>query len=116
MVVSYRYMPMDLIGWLMMRPPILQSGLDLIILWVPLFLAEKPFIAFSGSLGEASEGFNLFDFIFCQQLVPYGPLAPSSHKVRYNPLLAWQTQCPKQCRGWMRGKKMKSDKYGGNAR
>jgi hypothetical protein len=51
MVVSYRYMPMDLIGWLMMRPPIIQLGLDFIILWVHLFLVEKPFIAFS-ALGD----------------------------------------------------------------
>jgi hypothetical protein len=100
----------------MMRPPILQLGLDFIILWVPLFLAKKPFIAFSGIPGEASKGFVLLDFIFCQLLLPSGPLAPSPHKVRYNPLLAWQTQCPNQCRGWMRGKKMKSDKHYENGR
>jgi hypothetical protein len=33
--------------------PILQLGLDFIILWVPLFLAEKPFIAFSGIPGRS---------------------------------------------------------------
>jgi hypothetical protein len=45
-------MPMDLIGCIMMRPPILQLGLDFIILWVPLFLAEKPFISFLGIPGQ----------------------------------------------------------------
>ena len=53
-------------------------------------------------------------FLFCQLLLPSGPLAPSSHKAMYNPLLAWKTQCMNQCRGWMRGEKIKSDKYGGN--
>jgi hypothetical protein len=62
MVVSYRYMPMDLIGWLVMRPPILQLGLDLLFLWVPLFLAEKPFIAFSGIPGRSISRFHSFGF------------------------------------------------------
>jgi hypothetical protein len=106
---------MDLIGWLVMRPPILQLGLDFIIFYGSLcFLLRSLLFLSRGSLGEASEGFILLDFIFFQLLLPSGPLAPSSHKVRYNPLLAWKTQCPNQCMGWMRGKKMKSGKYGGN--
>jgi hypothetical protein len=44
MVVSYHYMPMDLIGWLVMTPPILQLGIDFIILWVPPFLSKNPFL------------------------------------------------------------------------
>jgi hypothetical protein len=35
LIVSYRYMPMDLIGWLVMRPPILQLGLDLLFFMGP---------------------------------------------------------------------------------
>ena len=82
----------------------------------PLFLLRNLLLLSRGSLGEASQGFILLSFIFCQLLFPSKPLAPSSHKVRYNPLLAWKTQCPNQCMGWMRGKKMKSGKYGGNER
>jgi hypothetical protein len=84
LVVSYRYMPMDLIG-LVMRPPILQLGLVLLFLWVPMFLVEKPFTAFSGIPGQSISRFHSLASIFCQLLLPAGPLAPSSHKVRYNP-------------------------------
>jgi hypothetical protein len=80
------------------------------------FLLRSLLLLSRGSLGEASEGFILLAFIFCQLLLPSWPLAPSSHKVKYNPLLDWETQCTNQCMGWMRGKKMKSDKYGGNER
>jgi hypothetical protein len=114
MVVPYCYMPMDLIGWLGMRSLILQLGLDFIILCSLHFLLRSLLFLSQGSLGEASEGFVLFDFIFFQLLLPYGPLYPSSHEVRYNPLLAWKTQFLNQCRGWMRRKMMESDKYGGN--
>jgi hypothetical protein len=55
-------MPMDLIGWIVMRPPILQLGLDFIILWVPPSLAEKPFIAFSGMPGRSIVRFCSFGF------------------------------------------------------
>jgi hypothetical protein len=100
MVVSYRYMPMDLIGWLVMRPPILQLGLEFIYFMGPSFFLLRSLLFLSRDpLGEASEGFVLLDFIFFQLLLPSGPLSPSSHKARYNPLLAWKTQCPNQCRG-----------------
>jgi hypothetical protein len=94
--------------------PILQLRLDLLFYGFLCFLLRSFLLLSRGSLGEASEGFVLLAFIFCELLLPSGHLAPSSHKVRYNPLLVWQTQCSNQCRGWMRGKKMKSDKYGGN--
>jgi hypothetical protein len=104
-------------SWLVMRPPILQLGLEFIYFMGPsFFLLRSLLLLYRGSLCEASKGFVLLAFIFCQLLLPSGPLAPSSHKARYNPFLAWQTQCPNQCRGWMRGKMMKSDKYGGNGR
>jgi hypothetical protein len=35
LIVSYLYMPMDLIGWIVMRPPILQLGLDLLFFMGP---------------------------------------------------------------------------------
>jgi hypothetical protein len=36
MTLSYHYMPMNLIGWLMMRPPIHQLDIEFyFILWVP---------------------------------------------------------------------------------
>jgi hypothetical protein len=119
-------MPMDLIGWivmgspvgwLMMRPPILQLGLEFNYFMGTSFFLLRIFLLLSrGYLCEAFEGFFILALIFCQLILSSGPLAPSSHKARYNPLLAWQTQCLNQCRGWMRGKVMKNDKYGGNGR
>jgi hypothetical protein len=50
-------------------------------------------------MGEASEGLFLLAFIFCQLLLPSGPLAPSSHKARYNPLLAWKNPMPEPMQG-----------------
>jgi hypothetical protein len=80
-----RYMPMDLIGRLMMRPPIHQLGLELLFYFTsPLFLLRSLLLLSQESLGKASQGFNLA-FNFCQLLLPSGPLAPSSHKARYNP-------------------------------
>jgi hypothetical protein len=115
MVVSYRYIPMDLIGWLVMRHPILQLGIEFIYFMGPsLFLLRSLLLLYRGSLGEEYESFVLLDFIFFLILLPLGPLAPSFHKARYNPLLDWKTQCPNQCRGCVRRKMMKSDKYGGN--
>ena len=88
-----------------------------IIFYGSLCFLLRSFLLLSwGSLGEASQGFILLAFIFCQLLLPSGPLAPSSHKVRYNPLICWPTQCLNQCMGWMKGKKMKSGKYGGRGR
>jgi hypothetical protein len=115
LVVSYRYMPMDLIGWLMMRPPILQLGLDLLFFHGSLCFLLRSFLLLSrGSLGEASQGVILLVLIFCQLLLPSGPLAPSSHKVRYNPYIFGQPNARINVKGWMSGKKMKSGKYCGN--
>jgi hypothetical protein len=65
---------MDLIGWLVMRPPILQLGLDFIILWVPPFLAEKPFIAFLGIPGRSIKGFVFLPATFT--LWAFSPFFP----------------------------------------
>jgi hypothetical protein len=91
---------MDLIGWLVMRPPILQLGLEFIYFMGPSFFLLRSLLLLSrGSLGEASEGFLLLAFIFCQLLLPSGPLAPSSHKARYNPLTSLENPMPEPMQG-----------------
>ena len=78
-------MPMDLIGWLVMRPPIHQLGLEFYLFYGSLlFLLRSLLLLSQGSLGKESQGLIL-DFNFFQLLLPSGPLAPSSHKARYNP-------------------------------
>jgi hypothetical protein len=73
------------------------------------------FLLFSqGSLGKASQGFILLSFIFFLLLLPYGPLAPSSHKERYNPYIFGQPNAQSSVMGCMNRKKMKSGKYGGS--
>jgi hypothetical protein len=75
----------------MMKPPILQLGLDLFIFYVSLYFLLRIFLLISwGSLGEESQGFLLLDFIFFHLLLPSGPLSPYSHKVRYNPYIFGQ--------------------------
>jgi hypothetical protein len=58
--------------------------LSFILFYRSPFLTEKPLLLSRESLGEASQGFIL-DFNFFQLLLPFGPLALSSHKARYNP-------------------------------
>jgi hypothetical protein len=100
-----------------MRPPILQLGLDLFIFYGSLCFFLRSFLLLSWeSLGEASQGFLLLDFIFCQLLLPSGPLSPSSHKLRYNPYIFGQPNAQTSVIGWMSRKKMESGKYGGNER
>ena len=49
------------------------------------FLIEKLFIAFPGIPGQSISKVSFLAFNSCQLLLPSGPLAPSSHKARYNP-------------------------------
>jgi hypothetical protein len=49
------------------------------------FLTEKLFTAFSGIPGRSISKVSFLAFNSCQLLLPSGPLAPSSHKARYNP-------------------------------
>jgi hypothetical protein len=49
------------------------------------FLTEKIFTAFSGIPGRSISKVSILAFNSCQLLLPSGPLAPSSHKARYNP-------------------------------
>jgi hypothetical protein len=53
---------MDLIGSLVMRSPILWLGRVLLFFRVLLFLAEKPFIAFSGIPGRSISRFHFLGF------------------------------------------------------
>jgi hypothetical protein len=48
------------------------------------FFTEKLFIAFLGIRGRSISKVSTLAFNFFQLLLPSGPLAPSSHKVRYN--------------------------------
>ena len=61
-----------LIGWLLMRPPILQLGFVLLFLWVPLILAEKLFTAFLGIPGRSISRFILWLLSFASYFYPMG--------------------------------------------
>jgi hypothetical protein len=49
------------------------------------FLIGKLFTAFSRIPGRSISKVSILAFNSCQLLLPSGPLAHSSHKVRYNP-------------------------------
>ena len=53
----------------------------------PLFLLRSFQLISLESLSEASQRFQKLSFNSCQLLLPSSPLAPSSHKARYN--LSW---------------------------
>jgi hypothetical protein len=90
---------MDLIGWLVMRPPILWLGLVLLFFLGPsCFLLRSLLLLSRGSLGEASRGFILRLLSFTSLLLPSGPLAPSSHEIRCSPENR-STQCPDKWNG-----------------
>ena len=77
---------MNIMGQLVMRPPILlvRSCFIIIFLRVPLVSYQEAFYCLLGDpLGKASLGFNFpMAFIFYQLLLPPRPLAPSSHETR----------------------------------
>jgi hypothetical protein len=72
---------MNIMGWLVMRPPSSWLGLVLSFFFGSLlFLVERLFIAFSGIPGRGISRFYFFmAFISYQLLLPPGPLSPSSH-------------------------------------
>jgi hypothetical protein len=82
---------MNIMGRLVMRPPILlvRSCIYLFIIFLGSlsFLSRGFFCCLLGDpLGEASLGFHFsMAFIFYQLLLPPGPLTPSSHKTRCTP-------------------------------
>ena len=100
LVVSYRYMPMDLIGWLVMRPPILWLGLVFYYFSGSLlFLAEKLFIAFSGIPGRSISRFHSFCFYLLPTTFTLWVFIPFFPQGKVQPLNTCPTQCPDQCNG-----------------
>jgi hypothetical protein len=92
---------MDLIGWVVMRPPILW--LSLVFFFViftgpSCFLLRSLLFLSRGSLGEASRGFILRLLSFTSLLLPSGLLAPSSNEIRCSPENR-STQCPDKWNG-----------------
>jgi hypothetical protein len=88
---------MDLIGWLVMRPPIPQLGLDLFFYGSLCFLLRSFLLLSRGSLGEASRGFIL-RLLLSAAFTPqaFSPFFPQG---KVQPLNDWLTLCPDQCNG-----------------
>jgi hypothetical protein len=83
---QYRYMPMVLIGRLMMRPPMIHPPTNTLSVYLSYefpFLTKKPCLL-KNPWAKHLKGFILA-FNSCQLLLPNGPLAPTYHKARYNP-------------------------------
>jgi hypothetical protein len=89
---------MNLIGWLVMRPPILLTRSCSYFSGPSCFLLRGFLLPSRGSLGEASRGFVSRLLSFTKLLLPSGPLAPSSHEIRCNPTNR-STQCPDKGNG-----------------
>jgi hypothetical protein len=90
---------MDLIGWLVMRPPILWLGLVLLFISGSLlFLVEKLFIAFSRIPGRSISRVYFRLLYFTSLLLPSGPLTPFSHEIGCNPENR-STQCLDKWKG-----------------
>jgi len=88
---------MDLMNWLMMRPPILQLGLDLFFYGSRCFLLRSLLLLSRGSLGEVSQGFILrllFSVAFTPQA--FSLFFPQG---KAQPLNEWLTLCLDQCNG-----------------
>ena len=84
MAMSCCQVPMNIMGWLVMRPPILLArSCFIIFLWVPLVSYRESFYCLLGDpwVRHLQVLFPM-DFIFCQLLLPHEPLATSSHKTR----------------------------------
>jgi hypothetical protein len=68
-------------------------------LWVPLFLAEKLFIAFSGIPGRSISRFHSFGFYLLPATFTLWAFSPFFPQGKVQPLDIWPTQCPDQCNG-----------------
>jgi hypothetical protein len=78
---------MDLIGLARDETPYPLTRSCFVIFTGPsCFLLRSLLLLSRGSLGEASRGFILRLLSFASLLLPSGPLAPSSHEVRCNPV------------------------------
>jgi hypothetical protein len=78
---------MNIMGRLVMRPPILLvRSCFIIFLRVPLVSYREAFYCLLGDpLGEASLGFISYGFYLLLAAFTPWPLAPSSHKTKCNP-------------------------------
>jgi hypothetical protein len=86
---------MDLIGWLVMRPPILQLGLEFIYFMDPSFFLLRSLLLLSQeSLGEAFEGFDLLPATFT--LWAFSPFFPQG---KVQPLTSLANPMPKPMQG-----------------
>jgi hypothetical protein len=85
--MSYCWIPMNIMGQLVMRPPILLvRSCFIIFLRVPSVSYREAFYCLLGDpLGKASLGFISYGFYLLPASFPPGPLAPSSHKTKCNP-------------------------------
>jgi hypothetical protein len=94
---------MDVIGWLMMRPPILQLNISNILYYIvgPILFKDKCFIAF---LGDAWAK-HLEVYISILSFTQHQPLWA------FIPFLGQYTLKSQEIRKWRR-KMMKSGKYG----
>ena len=61
------------------------STLSVYVSYGSPFVTENIFTAFLRVPGRSISKVSTLAFNSCQLLLPSGPLAPSSHKVRYNP-------------------------------
>jgi hypothetical protein len=104
--MSYRLIPMIIMGRLVMRPPILlvRSCIYLFHFFLGslTFLSRGFLLPSRGSPGRSISRFYFpMAFIFYQLLLPPGPLAPSSHKTRCT--LEGHPNGQTRGKGWMSG-------------
>ena len=114
LVVSYCYMPMDLIGWLVMRPTILQLGLDLLFFMGPFVSCWESFYFFLGDSWVKHLNVSFFGFYLLPATFTLWAFSPFFPQGKLQPLDIWPTQCTDQCNGMDEREKMESGKYGGN--
>jgi hypothetical protein len=83
----------------MMRPPILQLGLDLLFLWVPLFLVENLFIDFLGIHGKTISRFHSFGFYIFPATFTLWTFIPFFPKDKVQPLDSLANPIPRPVYG-----------------
>jgi hypothetical protein len=90
---------MDLMSWLVMRPPIPQLGLDLFFFGSLYFLPRSPLLLSRGSLGKASRGFIL-KLLLSAAFTPqaFSPFFPQG---KVQPLNDWLPYAQTSVMGWV---------------
>jgi hypothetical protein len=103
--MSYHYISMDLIGRLVMRPPILQLYLLNILYYIVGPLYSKISISFISWVILGKSIWKVYIRILCfTQHQPLWDFSPSSHRMRDNPFLGQYTlksQEIRKCTGIM---------------